>query len=195
MTDEPEPTAAPPAAAPQKPLRLVGIGLVVLMLMPDFRGYDLLPDTVGWLLVLVGSAAFARGIPSRSGILWAAGLAAVAAAAIWPPHWEEVIRDQEMAVVWAILLPQVVWSILFCLAASGLSSSEPVASVWWKYLAIISVAVGVLPVIVYGGGVKGLESTLETLNFLGLVGTMILAFWNSSRPWAVIEPPAATPAE
>lgn len=191
MTDEPEPTAAPePTPTPGKPLRLVGIGLLIIMLIPDFRGYDVLPDWLGWLLVLAGSAMLTRGLPSRAPVLWAAGLAAVSAFAIWPPQWGDVILDQEKGILWAILLPQVIWSVLFALAMAGFAVRDPAAAIWWKYLALVSVAVGVLPVIVYGGGVKGLESTLATLNVLALVGTMILAFWHSSRPWAVIEQPA-----
>ncbi len=172
-----------------KPLRLVGLGLLILMLRPDYRGYDLLPDTIGWLLVLVGSAVFARGLPTRSGIMWAAGLAAVSAAAIWPPHWEDVVRDQEQSLVWAILLPQIVWSVLFCLAVTGVSRADLGASIWWKYLALVNIAVGVLPILVYGGGMSSLESTLETLNFLGLLAGIVLSFWHASRPWATVAAP------
>ena len=188
MTPRPSdaaPADATPATDAAKPLRLIGLGLLMLLILPNYRGWDLLPDWLGWTLVLIGSAVFTRTMTSNRPLLWAAVGAIISAAVLWPPEWNDAINDAPKSVLWAILLPRVAWSVLFCLACSARAWREPVSSVWWKYLAIMHIAVGVLPILVYGGGMTGLEDTLRTLDLLALICTMALAFWHSGRAWAV----------
>jgi uncharacterized membrane protein len=183
-----DPSAAP-APVLRRPLLLIGIGLVPTLLTPT-HGWDYTPDWIGWILVLIGTWFFARELPSRNLLLTSAALSVPAAFALWIPDWNEAIHDQGPAVVWGLLLPEIVWLTLISLAASGLAARQPAAAVWWKYLAGINAIVIVLPAIVYGGGVDGLRNTLDTLRFLGIVGVTILAYAHSGRPWAVTRPKA-----
>jgi hypothetical protein len=47
----------PVSLAAVKPLQAAAMGLVIVLLGPTVHAYDLLPDPVGWILVLIGLTA------------------------------------------------------------------------------------------------------------------------------------------
>lgn len=170
-----------------KPLRPIALGLlVVLLVAPVGSGYDALPDFVGWLLVLACTPQLPDGFPRRRALGACAALAAVVSALTWPPSWGQTLIDAGPALAWTATLPQVGWSVLvaFGLARLASAAGDLWPSVWLKYVGIGYLVVGALPVIVYGGGVTGLEGTLGGLSaLLGLVLFATLLLY-SSREWA-----------
>jgi uncharacterized membrane protein len=187
-------TSEPEATATVRPMVLIGLGLVINIISPRVQGWDVLPDWAGWTLILIGTWAFARNLPSRGLLLATAGVALVVAAVQWPPALQLIdpaspgdVTTSEASLLWALSLPALAWMILYCLAVAGLSRSEPGASFWWKYLAATNVGAAVLPVVVYGADVKALEGLLGVLVLLGLLGATVFSFFHSGRDWATVE--------
>lgn len=183
-----------------RPLLLIGLGLVINILSPRVHGWDVLPDWFGWVLILLGTWAFARTLPSGRLMLGAAGLALVVAISQWPPAWQVVdpallnsdadVSTSDASLLWALSLPALGWMVLYCLALAGVSRGDAGTSFWWKYLAAMNVGAAVLPVLVYGGGMKGLEGLLGVLILLGLLGATVFSFLHSGRDWAVVRRPS-----
>ncbi|MDO7868185.1 hypothetical protein [Nocardioides jiangxiensis] len=178
-----------------RPLLLIGLGLVINILSPRVDGWDVLPDWCGWVLILIGTWAFARQLPSGRLMIAAAALALVVSAAQWPPAWQVVdpgaigsrdVSTSDASLLWALSLPALAWMILYCLALAGVSRADAGTSFWWKYLAAANAGAAVLPVFVYGAGMKGLEGLLGVLILLGLIGATVFSFLHSGREWAVV---------
>jgi hypothetical protein len=185
-------TAEVPAA---RPLLLIGLGLVINILSPRVHGWDVLPDWFGWVLILIGTWAFARKLPSSPLLLGTAALATAVSAAQWPPAWQLVdpasighrdVSTSDASLLWALSLPALAWMVLYCLALAGVSRDDAGTSFWWKYLALINLGAAVLPILVYGGSMKGLEPLLGVLVLLGLLGATVFSFLHSGRDWAVV---------
>ena len=183
------PAARPPREL--KPLRLIGLGLLfsLTVVMDD---WDVLPDWFGWLLILLASVVLTRGMSGRNPMLVAAAAAAVGSAILWPPQWAAAIHNEDVALEWALRIPGLIWIVLFCLAAANLARLDVMAAVWWKYLAILHIAVGVMSLLVYGGKLDMFEDTMLLFQVFGLLAAICLAFWHSNRDWAVV--PQRTPA-
>ena len=88
------------------PLHPVALGLVVVALVVDGGGWDLLPDPLGWGLVLVGTLALPREIHRRDAMVVAAAAALLVAAVVWPPGVAERVADTDESLSWALSLPQ-----------------------------------------------------------------------------------------
>ncbi|TCJ30626.1 hypothetical protein [Nocardioides jejuensis] len=196
MTSTPAADAATPTV---RPMVLIGLGLVIYLLSPGvtsttksgdvtLHGWDYLPDWAGWLLIAIGTWAFARKLPSFRLMLGSALVAMLVSAALWVPAWRDEIRGPgaDPALLWAVSLPALAWLVLYCLALAGLSRPEPGASFWWKYLAGMNAGAALLPVLVYGGKITQLEGLLAVLGLMGAVGTMVFSFYHSGRAWAVV---------
>ncbi|HSX67362.1 hypothetical protein [Nocardioides sp.] len=182
-----------------RPLLLIGLGLVINVLSPRVDGWDVLPDWIGWVLILIGTWVFGRKLPSGGLMLGAARLALVVAVAQWPPAWQvidpvtaasEEVSASEASLLWALSLPALGWMVLYCLAVAGVSSTEAGTSFWWKYLAAMNAGAAVLPILVYGADMKGLEGLLGVLILLGLLGATVFSFLHSGRDWAVRRQPS-----
>jgi hypothetical protein len=119
-------------------------------------------------------------------------VAMVTSIALWPAAWNDRLLDLDPALVWAISMPGLVWSILFCLAIAYLAQGDLMAGLLWKYLAGGFVATAVLPVIVLGGKVDALEGTYAAISTLAQLALFVLALVHAWRPWAMI--PASSPA-
>ncbi|GGO88737.1 hypothetical protein GCM10011584_16460 [Nocardioides phosphati] len=187
MTTSPKPVPATPTI---RPMVLIGLGLLIDLVDPALNGWDLLPDWAGWILVLIGTAVFARQLPSRGLMLTAAAGALVLSAALWPPASIDWLKDQDASVAWSCTLPAIAWAILYSLALSGLSRKDPGASFWWKYIAAMNAAAAVLPILVYGGGMASLETFMFVLGWLGQLCATVFSFLHSRRDWALVPQPA-----
>ena len=180
------PEATPPA---RKPLLVVALGLLVVQLRAELNGVDALPDPLGWLIIAFACRELPSDVPRRGAIIGSALLAAVVSVGLWPTAWNDDARDLDESLVWAITLPGLAWSILFCLAVGYLAARvQPVSSLLWKYVAIAFAATAILPVIVFGGGADWLESTFAAIGLLAQLSLFVLCLLHAWRPWATFQP-------
>jgi hypothetical protein len=174
---------------PRQPLLVVALALVIIVVRADFHGYDALPDPLAWLLIAVAGAAFPEDLPRRGALIASALLAMCASVASWPARWNDEIVDLDPALTWAIALPSLAWSALFCLAVAHLARPQLSAHLMWKYVAGGFMAAIVLPVIVYGGGIDALEGTYAAIIVLSQVALVALALMHAWKPWALVARP------
>jgi hypothetical protein len=130
------------------------MGLVVVVL-DTLGGYDLLPDPVGWLLVLWGVAglpAAERGAPRAAAVV--AGLVAVA---VYPPAVHDRLADAEPALRWALDLPDLVFVLLLARALQRLArGTDPRTAGRMRGIATASAVLAVAPVVLFAGGAEDL---------------------------------------
>lgn len=166
------------------PLQPIALGLVVVALVVDARGWDLLPDPLGWGLVLLGT----RSLPvrRRGTLLATAGLALAASAALWPAGVAERVADTDASLSWALSLPQLAYLVLL---ADGLRYAARQAgiagrSAWFATAETLAVAAAVLPVLVFGAGLDALGGTAALAAALTLVLMVVLALASARSGWA-----------
>lgn len=140
-------------------LQWVAIGLVVVLLDLAAQGWDLLPDPLGWLLVLLGLARLRDRLGTTPFV--AAAVALLVSAVTYAPG---VVRTDEPALAWGLSLPQVVALVVLALAVG---EAVPERRRALRLCAWLLAGVGIAPALVLGGG-----AALDGL--LGLVG--LLAF-------------------
>ena len=99
------------------PMASVALGLVIVVLVARFGGYDALPDPIGWLVVLWG----VRRLPDPALLLTLAGAALVVACAVWLPTTQDVLDRGDTSLRWAINLPQVIFCVALCHQLSALA--------------------------------------------------------------------------
>lgn len=175
---------------PRQPLLVVALALLIIVIRSDFKGYDALPDPIAWLLIAVACAAFPEDTPRRGAVVASAALAMVASVASWPADWHDKVVDLDPSLAWAIALPSLAWSALFCLAVAHLAQAQLSAHVMWTYVAYGFVAAIVLPIVVFGGGVNSLEGTYAAIIVLSQVALFALALMHAWKPWAMIARPS-----
>ena len=185
------------------PLQRVAMGLVVVV-VDTLGGYDLLPDVLGWALVLWGVA----GLPGdRSGLRYAAVVAAVTSVVLYPPAVHDRLTDAVPSLQWAASLPDLVFALLLAralwrlaqpgAAAGALPGAHPDARPGDRRLAgrmrllvTVIVVLAVAPVLVFAAGAEDLlpaATLLVQLMWLWLIWNL---FAFHARPWLNAEPPA-----
>jgi hypothetical protein len=174
------------------------MGLVIVVLSARFAGFDALADPLGWALVLVGVRALPLGVPHRTTLVRLALLAGAVSVVLWFPAVAEDLYDADPSLGWAANLPQLAFTAVLChaLAAAAGESGDAPSSRWLGLLRTAVVAVGLLPVLVFGAGL----GVLEAPSYLaaGLVAVLLIGmlFARASRPWALpqgVEPRADAP--
>lgn len=179
-----------------KPLQSVAMGLVVVVLSAPFHGYDALPDPLGWMLVLLGVSALPTGLLHRGNLLALAVLAGLVGAVLWIPPVHSGLEDADPSLAWAASLPQIAFTVLLCHALAKLAAEadDPRATRWLAFTRTAAIAVGLLPVLVFGAGVDSLE--LTSYLAAGVVAVLLiwLLFTYSGRPWASTAVPSPSPA-
>lgn len=178
------------------PLQRVAMGLVVVV-VDTLGGYDLLPDVLGWALVLWGLA----GLPGdRSGLRYSAVVAALTSVVLYPPAVHERLADAGPSLQWAASLPDLVFALLLARALMRLAApaGEPVRNrrLAGRMRLLVTVAgmLAVAPVIVFAAGAEELlpaATLLVQLMWLWLVWNL---FAFHARPWLNAEPPATEAA-
>ncbi|MEP9363018.1 hypothetical protein ABLE68_08655 [Nocardioides sp. CN2-186] len=174
-----------------KPLQAAAMGLVIVALNAKVNGYDLLADPLGWLLVLHGVRLLPAEVPRRDTIHAIGIVAALVSVALWFPAFTDALSDTDDSLVWAATLPQIAFVALLCaeLAAHAGEAGDAKAARWLRVARTLTIAVGVLPIVVYP-----IESDLLVPLILVAVVTIVLVivllFSYSSRPWALHEEPA-----
>jgi hypothetical protein len=171
-----------------KPLQAVGMGLVIVLLTAPVHGYDLLPDPLGWLLVLTGLRGL--GVPQRGTLLGLGWLAFVVSCVLWVPSVPTRLDDIDQSLTWAANLPQLVTTIVLAhaLAQQALLAGDRRARGWLLTSRSVLILVTVLPVVVFGGGLDGLVGATYVAASLALLLLIWLLFAYGSRPWATPEP-------
>jgi len=171
-----------------KPLHAVALGLVVIAVYSKAGEFDLLPDPLGWLLVLLGLKVLVGRVdlPYR-GVLWALGLLALAASAVLTvPSVRDWFEDAEPALGWAVDVPALGFCALLChaLFAGARAAKEVGASAWLQWTAIGFVLSIAAPVVVIGGDVDGLRGPAELVTGLSQISLFVLCLVYGGRAWA-----------
>lgn len=185
------------------PLHPVALGLVIIALVVDGRGWDLLPDPLGWLLVLVGTRALPATLRHRGALLTSAALALVVSAVVWPPAVAEQVSATDDSVAWALSLPQLAYLALLADAAryAARQAGVPGRAAWFAVAELLAAAAAALPVLVLGAGVDALAGTAVLAATLALLLLAVLALVTARAPWLgghprpLPGPPAARPGD
>ena len=173
-----------------KPLQSIAMGLVIVALSARVRGYDLLADPLGWLLVLAGVARLPDAVARRSSLRGLGVLAAVVSVPLWFPGVVDALADTDDSLVWAANLPQVAFVALLChtLAATAAAATDTGAARWLAIARTLAIVAGVLPVVV-DTVATGWLGPMLLLALVALVFAIGLLFSYAGRPWALAEQP------
>jgi len=165
-------------------LQAIGMGLLIVLVRAGTP--DLLPDPLGWLLILYGVRRLPTDLPQRTGVLVSGVLAGAVSVPLWVPPLAERVLAADESLQWAVNLPQVAFVTLL---ATGLGMragdrGDSAARGWWFLVATLSALAGLAPVLVFGGGVDALEMPAVVVAGAVLLTAIILCFVHASRPWA-----------
>ncbi|NPC98746.1 hypothetical protein [Nocardioides sp. zg-DK7169] len=170
-----------------KPLQATGCGLLLILLNVTLGGFDLLPDLIGWALVLLGVVAMRARLPTATPVLAAAATAGVVSVPLWLPGVAESVADADPALAWALSLPQVVFAVLFFRALEQLAqdAGNHDAAGWLRICWVGAVIVGVLPAVLLPFAASGpLVGLAGVFSLLVGVLQVVLCFAYAGRSWA-----------
>ncbi len=179
-----------------KPLQAVAMGMVVILLVVQAGEVDLLANPLGWVLVIVGVRQLPAAVDLRPTLLVLSGLALLVSLPLCVPSVVDALDDADESLAWALNLPQFGTYLLLSLALSraAVEHGDRAAGAWWSTMVLGFAAVLVLPVLIFGGGLDGLEALAGLLVGLVPTVTIVLLFVHSSRAWAGAPAVAAPPA-
>lgn len=175
---------------PMTPLQRIAMGLVIVV-VDTLGGFDLLPDVLGWALVLWGLAGLPG--PDRDGLRYAAVVAALTSAVLYPPSVHQPLADAEPSLQWAASLPDLVFALLLSRALLRLAQAQherPLAG-RMRVLVGLTGVLAVAPVLVFAGGAEHLLPTATVLVQLMWLWLIWNLFAFHARPYLDAEPPAA----
>lgn len=161
------------------PLQKVAMGLVIVFVSARFAGYDALPDPVGWGLAIAGLVQLRSRIPHGGTLVALAAIAAVMSVPLVLPSVNERLTPSGQ---WGVGVPQTVFCLTLVLSLITLAerAGDPEAGrlglLRTAYLAVL-----VLPVIVYGGGVDALGVPAAVLSVVSNVALVYYTFKVSRR--------------
>lgn len=176
------------------PLHPVSLGLVIVALVANAGGWDLLPDPVGWLLVLWGIQRMPHTARHQGPLLTATGLALAISCALWPPTVRERLADLDESLSWALSLPQLAALVLLSLSLryAARQAGDTGRARWFTVAATLAVAAAVLPVLVFGGGLTSLAGLAALTATLGTLLLVALCLAAARAPWAGGDAPGDT---
>lgn len=174
---------------PMTPLQRIAMGLIVVVI-DTLGGYDLLPDVLGWTLVLWGLVGLPG--PDRGGLRYAAVVAAATSVVLYPPSVHEPLADAEPSLQWAASLPDLVFALLLARALMRLARASHERTLERRMGVLVTLAgvLAVAPVLVFAGGAEHLlpaAALMVQVMWLWLVWNL---FAFHARPWLNAEPPA-----
>src|SRR5918993_5067267 len=101
------------------------MGLVFIALVARVNGeYDVIPDPVGWLLVLQGLAQLPDALPHRSALRTLGFVALLLSVVLWFPDLAGGLEAEDVALLWAATLPQLAFVALLCRALAELADGS-----------------------------------------------------------------------
>lgn len=168
-----------------KPLQTVATGFVVIALFARAGGYDLLADPVGWLLV-VGGVQLLPDPVARRPLTYLALLALAVSVPIWVPDVAAALAREDESLAWSADLPTFAFTALLLhqLALAATARRDPTAARVCGGLVVLTVAVALLPVLVFGAGWSDVASTATTAAELLRLATVVALFGFAGRSWA-----------
>ena len=169
-----------------KPLQSVAMGFVFIALYARLNGYDLYADPVGWVLVLLGVRRLPADTPFRGPLVYAGAVAAAVSVPLWLPSVRDALAAADPSLGWAADLPAFAFTALLChaLAVAAKEAGDVKPAQWLALVRTVVVAVAVLPVLVFGGGISGLADPAALAAQAVYVVLVWLLFSYSGRPWA-----------
>ena len=166
------------------------MGLLFLLLLVEARGWDVIPDPVGWALIAYGVRRLPPQVGGQGALLYLAAVAGLVSLALWPALPGDPLGDVDPSLQWAMNLPQLLFCTLLAWRLAG-ASPESTARSLLRVDAGMFAAAAVLPPIVFGGGVRALEEPSYLIAGLALMTFIVLMFVYSGRDWARADEPAA----
>lgn len=165
-----------------KPLQSVAMGLVIVVLVAKFDGYDALADPVGWLLVIWG----VRRMADSSTLLTLALGALLVAGAVWFPATQDLLDRSDPSLRWAINLPQVLFCVLLCRQLADLAggAGDQRARAWLRTTMLLNVVLAVAPVLVFAASADDLMASVHAAAAGVVLLLIVLLFAHARRPWA-----------
>jgi hypothetical protein len=166
------------------------MGLVIVVLTARVRGFDLLPDPVGWLLVIAGVRRLPAALPRRGVVVGLAVLAGVVSVPLWVPGIADRLYDTDPSLAWAATLPQLGFAVFLAAGLAVLADrgGDSRAARWLRVTRTAFVVVALLPVLVFGGGWTDGEDLAAAAAGLAAVTLVVLLFVDAGRDWALAEP-------
>ena len=171
-----------------KPLQAVAMGLVIVAVSARLGGYDVLADPLGWLLVVRGMTQLPRSLPWWDTTTVLAGLALLASVPLWFAGVVDALADTDDSLTWAVNLPQIAFvaTLGAALARTAGDAGDRRSASWLKTGSTLTIAAGVLPIVVYTVE-PALLVPLLLLATVALVMVIVLLFRYAGRSWAAPE--------
>ena len=170
------------------------MGYVIIALFARQGGYDLLPDPLGWVLVLLG----VRRLPDpidRATLSYVGALALLVSVPLWFPDVLDAIAREDASLAWAANLPALGFAALLFrqLSRAAQAAGAPTAQMVLQGLFTLTLVVALLPVLVFGGDLTVLEDlAVGTEQVLNLAAVAVL-FGYSGQRWAGAPQPEDQP--
>jgi len=170
------------------PLQRIAMGLVITLIDSDIRGFDGVPDVLGWALVILG----VRGLRGRVPLSTLLPLAVVAAVVSLALVHRSLTDGLPESTGWLLSLPQIAFSFVLCrelatrVTPAARSDPAPLRRVGdqlagrYRVLSWAFVAAAAGPVLLYGGGIAVLLTPLAVLTVVANVYLVYLLFRTSS---------------
>ena len=175
-----------------KPLQSIAMGLVFLALFVRVNGeYDVIPDPVGWLLVLQGLGQLPAALPHRPALRTLGSVALLLSIALWFPGVAAGLEAEDVSLLWAANLPQLAFVALLCRALADLADGS--ARRWLRTATALTVVAALVPTLVLGTGEASLTDLVPLVGGAALLLVIVLLFRYAARPWAAAVD-QATPA-
>lgn len=183
-----------------KPLQAMGFGFVFLLLdvpvariSPDGPGFDLYPDPIAWLLILVGLSRLPQRAPQLKVQRGFGLIALTVSVVLYFPGVKQGMLDADptQALAWATEIPRFAFIALLCWSLTQLAATEdePGAAGWFRTTMTLAFIAGLFPVFALGGDLDWLGAIAGATALLSITGVLILTFVYSGREWAGAPPP------
>ncbi|ABL84154.1 MULTISPECIES: hypothetical protein [unclassified Nocardioides] len=171
-----------------KPLQSIAMGLVIIAIAARIGGgYDVLPDPVGWLLVLQGLGQLPASLPHRPALSTLGFLALLMSIVLWFPDLADGLERTDESLLWAANLPQLGFVAVLCRALAQAAVTEPGRARWLRTAAALTIAAALAPTVVLGAQQAGLLAAMAAGASVVLLLVIVLLFRYSFRPWALPE--------
>ena len=107
---------------------------------------------------------------------------------LWFPGVVDALADTDDSLTWAVNLPQLAFVATLCaaLARAATEVDDKASASWLKTGGTLTVAAGLLPIVVYSVE-QSLLIPLLLLALVTLVLVIVLLFRYAGRPWAGAE--------
>lgn len=126
-------------------LQTVAMGLVLVFLDVNGASWDLIPDPVGWILVLVGLSPLKELLPNYRGVTLTAGVCLAESVLTYPPGSVDHLAP---FLGWLFSLPTIAFAFVLCDALMDVATDGLEQRFGWLRWAFV--AVGALPLGIYG---------------------------------------------